>query len=78
MNKKDQLSEGKKIAITVFGETLQMSVLSLEIDPTCVPENSSKVTRDTEITIDTNTDNEETKDTTLDTDEFVFKEKQVS
>ena len=78
MNKKDQLSEGKKIAITVFGETLQLSVLSLEIDPQCVPENFSKVTRETEITIDIATDNEETKDTTIDTEEFLFKEKQVS
>jgi len=38
--------------MTVFGETLQMLVLRLEIDPTSVPEISSKVTRDTEIIIE--------------------------
>jgi len=38
--------------MTVFGETLQMLVLRLEIDPTSVLEISSKVTRDTEIIIE--------------------------
>ena len=60
--------------VTVFGETLQLGVMKIIIEPTSTPETESRVTEETEIVFDIDSKIiEETKDTTEVDEGFTFK-----
>ena len=59
--------------VTVFGETLQLVVIKIEIEPTSTPEAKSRVTEETEIVFDIDSEIvEETKDATNVEERFTF------